>query len=379
MLYAGGRSMKTAVLGTGPGGLAIAADLASAGHRVVIADLPQFQRNVHVVQGQGGVQVVSGWRDVETVRVEGESSIPAAVADADVVIVSVVASAHETFVKQLLPAFKGDAVLLFMGEGGGALVAYRAFENAGRSDVVIGETNSLPFIARLSRPGAVSVQRKSGGVLMAAIPAANTTSLLELVRRYWDFIEPAESVWETVLINYDAIDTVPVALSNAGTLEGRSGGMLLWGEGATPSVVRLIDAVDEELLGIRRALGHRDNRRYADFLVAQGLAAPSENLYPMMRGAGIVRSVRASGSPKSLHTLLELEVEWSLVFAASIARAIGSSTPVVDGIIAVAGAMLDRDPWRVGRTLAKLELVGLSAEELMSFALSGSIATRASP
>jgi opine dehydrogenase len=366
--------MKTAVLGTGPGGLAIAADVASAGQRVVIADLPQFQHNVQAVHRHAGVQVVSGWRDVETVRVEVESAIPAAVGDADLVIVSVVASAHETFVEQLLPALKNDGKVLFMGEGGGALVAYRAFENAGRSDVVVGETNSLPFIARLSGPGAVTVQRKSGGVLMAAIPAPNTTVLLEPVRRYWNFVEPAESVWETVLINYDAIDIVPVALSNAGTLEARSGGMLLWGEGLTPSVARLIGAVDEELFGIRKALGHRDNRRYADFLVAQGLAPPSESLYEAMRRSGIVRSVRPSGSPESLHARLELEIEWSLAFAASISRAVECSAPVIEGIIAVGGAMLGRDPWRSGRTLSKIDLAGLSAEELMSYALTGSIA-----
>jgi opine dehydrogenase len=360
------------VLGTGPGGMAIAADLARAGHRVALADLPEFQSNLRAVDRQAGVHLVSGWRDVTTVQVAVESSIPAAVADADLVVVSVIASAHETFVAQLLPALKRSATVLFMGEGGGALVAYRALEAAGRSDVVIGETNALPFIAKLARPGAVTVDRKTGGVLLAAIPAANTGVVLELVRGCWNFVEPAESVWETALINYDAIDIVPVAISNAGTLEGREGGTLLWGEGATPSVVRLIGAVDEELLRIRQALGHKDNRRYPDFLVAQGLAAPSRTLYEMIRGAGIVRSVRPSGSPESLRARLELEVEWSLVFAASIGESIGCSTPVIDGIIAVAGAMMGREPRITGRTLDKLELGGLSAADLMSFARTGS-------
>lgn len=365
--------MKTAVLGAGPGGLAIAADVAGAGGRVVVSDMPKYSINLEAVRRRGGIRIVSGWRDAEIVEVEVEESIPAAVSGAELVIVSVAAVAHQAFVEQLLPALRTGAPVLFMGEGGGALIAYLGLQERFGSEVLIGETNCLPYIAKLAGPGAVAAERKTGGVLLAGMPATTTHVLLEIVRGIWGFIEPTESVWETVLINYDAIDIVPVAICNAGTIEGRSGGMLLWGEGATRSVVRVIEAVDSELLALRKALGHRDQRRYSDFLVAQGLAARADDLHEMIRRAGLVRSVRPSGSPEHLRDRLELEVEYSLVLAASIGRAVRCPTPVIDGVVALSGAMLGHDPWVRGRTLTTLGLANLTAVELRQLALTGAL------
>jgi opine dehydrogenase len=353
--------MKVLVCGSGPGGMAIAAHMVGAGREVTIADLREFPQNVAAIAARGGVEVRSTWSGIEVVSVAATHEVDAAVAAADLVVVSVPAFAHERWVAEVIPSLLGDATLLFMGEGGGSLVARRGLVDAGRSDVLVGETNCLPLIGRAAGPGAVTGDRKSGGVLLAAVPASRTSELMEMVRDVWPFIEPAGSVFETTLVNYDAIDTVPVALVNAGTLEGRRGGVLLWGEGATPSVIRLVEALDGELFALRRALGGQDPRRYRDFLVAQGLAPDVGDLYEVMRAGGIVRSYRPSGSTGDLEKRLALECSWSLTLASSIARAADVVTPVIDGLIDVASAMLGRDLRAEGRTLASLGLDGLDA------------------
>jgi opine dehydrogenase len=246
-------------------------------------------------------------------------------------------------------------------------VARRVLLDAGRPGVLVGETNCLPLIGRAAAPGAVTGDRKSGGVLLAALPASRTGEILELVGDVWPFVEPAGSVFETTLVNYDAIDTVPTALANGGTIEGRGGGVLLWGEGATPSVVRLVEALDGELFALRRALGGRDPRRYREFLIAQGLAPDVGDLFAIMRAGGIVRSYRPSGSNAELEARLALESAWSLVLASSIGRAVGVPTPVIDGSIDVAAVMLDRDLRAEGRTLASLGLDGLDANGLRAY------------
>ena len=356
--------MKVLVCGSGPGGMAIAAHMAKAGRAVTIADLAGFPENVAAIAARGGVEVRSSWTRPEVVSVAATHEIAAAVAAADLVIVSVPAFAHERWVAEVASSLRDDATLLFMGEGSGSLVARRALLEADRPGVLVGETNCLPLIGRAAAPGAVTGDRKAGGVLLAAVPARRTPELSDLVRDVWPFVETAGSVFETTLVNYDAIDTVPTALANAGTIEGRGGGVLLWGEGATPSVVRFVEALDGELFALRRALGGRDPRRYREFLIAQGLAPDAGDLFAVMRAGGIVRSYRASGATADLEARVALECAWSLGLASSIGRAVGVATPVIDGSIDVAAVMLDRDLRAEGRTLASLGLDGLDADGL---------------
>jgi opine dehydrogenase len=351
--------------------MAIAAHLVAAGREVTIVDLPEFPENLAAIAERGGVEIRSGWTGVSIAPVRTSNRAPEAVAEAEIVVVSVPAFAHDRWVSEVVPAMRDTTALLFMGEGSGALVARRALLDARRPGVLVGETNCLPLIARAAGPGAVTGDRKSGGVLLAAIPAWRTDELLATIDEVWPFVEPAGSVFETTLVNYDAIDIVPVAISNAATIENRAGGILLWGEGATPSVVRLIEALDGELFEIRRALGGRDPRRYRDFLVAQGLAPDRGDLYSVMRAGGIVRSYRPSGSPADLEARLALEVSWSLVLAASIGAATGVATPVIDGLIDLAARMLGRDLRAEGRTLGSLGLGGMGTAELAAFARDG--------
>lgn len=363
-----------AVLGSGPGGLAIAAELSEQGHQVMLADLPEFPHQLEAVAEKGGVIVDSNWSGDAIRRVAVADSIAAAVSAAEGVVVSVPAMAHHEFARAMIPYLARGATVLFVGEGGGSLVTWPELRRAGREDVILGETNCLPYMARLTGSGRVLANRKQGGVLIAAMPANRTAELFATAGSLWPYAEAVETVWETALVNYDAIDTVPVAITSAAKLEGRSGGLLFWGEGATPSVVRLIGALDGELAALRLALGHADRRRYRDFLIAQGLAPAVGDLYRVMRAGGITRSYRPSGDLTTLRDRLALEVAFCLVLASSLGAAIGVATPVIDGHIAFAGALLERDFKAEGRILERLGLGGLNANQLIRYVRTGDTA-----
>ena len=263
---------RVAVLGSGGGALAVAAELARADRKPVLADLPMFSSNLDPVREQGGVMMASDWHGSQLAAVEVADDLGSAVTGAGLVIVVVPCFGHEPFAAALAPILENGQALLFFGEGSGSIVARRALLGVGKEGVVVGESNTLPYLARPIGRGQITAFRKSGGVLVAGLPSAGTSALIELISDVWSYLTPAESVWDTVLINYNAIDHVATMVANASTLENRSGGMLLWGEGATPAVVRVIEKVDDELLDLRQALGLTDLRRYRDLLVAQGFA-----------------------------------------------------------------------------------------------------------
>lgn len=362
-----------AVLGSGPGGLTIAADLTSHGWRVRLADFPEFSESTEAVRANGGVTLRSSWSGDELVTVAVADSIGTAVDGARLVVVSAPTFAHERFLAEALPHLERDVSVVFVGEGGGTLVAWPLLVAAGRTDVHLAETNCLPYMAKRDGAATVLSSRKQGGVLLAGMPASSTQHVLSVLDDLWPYAEPADSVWQTVLVNYDAIDIVPVALANAATLEARPGGMVLWGEGATDAVVRVIEAVDGELLALRAALGVSDRRRYRDFLIAQGLAPDVGDLYTVMRAGGIVKSVRPSGSTEALRARLELDVAYTLVLAADLAHAVGLETPVIHGCVALAGAMLATDFRSEGRTLRSLGLEGRDKDALVAYVAGGAV------
>ncbi|MGA2804110.1 MAG: NAD/NADP octopine/nopaline dehydrogenase family protein [Acidimicrobiales bacterium] len=364
--------MKVAVFGSGAGALSVAADLSLHGREVVMADLPEFAANLAPVRAQGGVRVVTGGRAIDPVSVLEDPA--SAVAAAEMLIVVVPQFGHEPWVKALLPHLRANHSLLFMGEGCGALFARPVLVANGKQDVVLGETNTLPYVARVAGPGAVSADRKSGGTFLAGLPAAAAEVFMSQLGDVWPYMSAAENVFETVLINYNAIDHVATILSNAGTIENRTGGMLLWGEGATPSVVRVIEAVDGELLSIRTTLGFSNQKRYRDLLIEQGFAPDAgPGLYEVLRASRLVSSYFPTG-PSGLETrYLTEDVPYSLALASSIAHEIGVLTPVIDGLIAIASAMHGRDFRAEGRSLAKLGLAGLGLSGLIEFAKTGKI------
>ena len=74
------------------------------------------------------------------------------------------------WVQAIAPDAPADQTVLFVGEGSGAIVARRAIE----PPTTVAESNTLPYLARPSGPGAVSAVRKLGGVLIAALLPAPT-------------------------------------------------------------------------------------------------------------------------------------------------------------------------------------------------------------
>ena len=115
--------MNAAVLGAGPGGLAIAAELSLAGHEVTLADLPEFSDRLSAVRDRGGVRVASGWYGDRVVPVRAAESVAGAVEGAELVVLSVRAPGHRPFAEAVAPVLGPGAALVFMGEGGGAVVA----------------------------------------------------------------------------------------------------------------------------------------------------------------------------------------------------------------------------------------------------------------
>ena len=401
--------MKVAVLGSGAGALAVAADMSRHGRATVMADFDDLRADLEPVADTGGVTVSDDGRGEIHCPVTVAASIPEALDGAELAVVAVPCSAHERWAQAVAPHTTADQTVLFVGEASGAIVARRAIE----PPTIVAEANTLPCLARRRGPGAVGTVRKQGGVLIAALPCtpSDTARVMDLIGGAWPYATATDTVWTTVLASYDAIDRAAAMVANADALGETVVGMppgadspasmplgahspasmplgadspasmplgalgAEGAEGAAPTVLNVIEAADAELLALRRAFFSKEPRRYQDFLVAQGLA-------PDLGGDAALGDTVRAGRPVAgfgpipaaggLNTgCINEDVPCALVLASSLGEAAGVPTPVIDGLVAVASAMAGQDSRDEGRTLAALGLGGLDVTGLVGFARSG--------
>ena len=197
-------------------------------------------------------------------------------------------------------------------------------------------------------------------MLIAVLPAtpAGIAPVIDLISDVWPHATATDTVWSTVLACYRAIDRTVAALATAGALQDLTGAML-WAEEAVPEVAIVMETVDNELLTLRQALNSREPRRYQDFLAVQA-PAPAQ-----------FDQADSPDTPDTADPDIAESVACSLVLASSLGAATGVPTPVVDGLVDVASAMLGRDFRAEGRTLASLGLDGLDTTGLIGFARTG--------
>lgn len=360
------------VLGSGAGALSCAFELSLAEIRVTLADFPRFSMNIDAVRESGVIRLKCPWHGESEALIDAASTDPAqAIRDNPFIVVSVPAFGHQLFADLLAENLTDGQSVLWVGEGGGALILAATLRRLGRRiDVQIGETNSLPYGARVRAPGVITASRKSGGTRVAALPVGS--DLIDTVVKIWPWLSPAENVWETMLLNFNAIDHVAPIVCNLGAVEGRSGAFLLWGEGATPGVARVIEGVDNELLSIRAALGLHDRAGYADYLVLQGFAPErGETLHATLQSSSFASSTFACGPDALASRYITEDVPFALVLLASLGDELGVDTPTIDSLVHLAGIAAQTDFVARGRTLADLDLAGAGREGLLAAARDG--------
>jgi opine dehydrogenase len=240
--------MNVTVIGSGNGGMAVGFDWAQHGHRVTVYSQAAHADNIAAVRANGGISNRGRLEGFAPVAYAGTDIGPAMEGTGTVfgracVLGTSVATWHPTCVGMTVicpsaarPAFKRAAGL--------------AVDDA---SIVVGETSTLPYAARADGEGNVQVFHTfDKGLFAAAVPRSGNSQLLATLRRVYPSISEAATVFQTSLQNGNPVIHPAVTLMNAGLLERTGGDFRFYEEGITPSVGRVMEAVDNERLAIAR-------------------------------------------------------------------------------------------------------------------------------
>jgi opine dehydrogenase len=357
--------MRLSVLGAGNTGLCIAADLALAGHEVLLWDLPAFAAAIEPLRERRQIRLEGAGRTGEARIAAVTTNAREAAAWADVLLCSVPSYAHAAIVDAVLPEMRPGQQLALLPGNLGALAVARRLRERGVRDVVVCESDTAPYVCRKTGPDAGVIWGRVPALGVGVWPAAATDRALAPLAELFPGARPYAHVLAAGLSALNPVVHPPGVLMNAGRIERSRGEFWFYEEGVTPGVVRAIEALDRERLALGRALG-LDLAPVAAGFAAAGFGPASADLWAVINGSRMLTALRAPGALDT--RWLSEDIPFGLGTWAALAATLGVNTPLMDALCTLAAAALGRDLLADRRGPDALGLAGLDAAGMVAVA-----------
>lgn len=351
--------MKIAVLGGGHGCYAAAADLSEQGHEIRL-----WRRNADAL----APVVQSGC--IRLKDEQGERAVPIALASADMepviqgadlILIPSPAVAQLDIADAMAPYLEdGQVVFLAPGTFGSYIMSQRVKEHGNQAQVIWAETGTLPWLARKHDVDQVAITIRATRLPTGFYPQSKADEGFAILKQAFPSVEQCGDALSGALMNAGPVIHPPLILMNAGPLQHFEA-WDIHNEGTQQSVRAVTTLLDEERMAVREALGysaphfpladhyHTDQWMYGDAhkkLVDSGDWRENIDLHT--------------------HRYMTEDTQLGLAFLSSVGRMVQVPTPVADGLLALAGAIVGQDLHKGERTLETLGLADLSVGELQA-------------
>lgn len=361
--------LRVAVLGAGHGGKAMAAHLALMEFQVALYN--RTADHIAAIKELGGVYLESydggprGFGKLATVT----SNVAEALDKADMVMVVVPSSAHVDIAKACAPYLTdGQIIILHPGRTCGA-IEFNKFirDNGCTADVTVSEAETFIYASRSDGPAQARIFRIKEAVPLAALPSSRNQLVLDHMHQVFPQFIDGGNVLQTGLNNMGAIFHPALTILNAGWVESTHGDFQFYIDGVTPSVARVLEALDRERVTVAASIGLR--ARTGMEWLKLSYDAVGEDLNEAIHNQPGYYGIKAP--PTLNHRYIFEDVPMSLVPIASLGKRYGVAVSGIDGIIKLASIIHRTDYWRRGRTIEKLGINNLSTDELINYVKEG--------
>ena len=372
---------KIAVIGAGNGGHAVAAHKTLEGFETRLFELPRFADNVRQVLDTQRITIEWPERTEKVAIHLVTTDIAAALKGAEIVFVVTPAFGHKTMAEVCAPHVEEGQTFILMPGSGGSLEFAQTFmaQGVGR-DTLLCESCTLPYGTRLAGPGHVLIHCEAVSLPTGIFPANRTSEAIAKLQEVYPTIVPATNVLEAALNNPNPILHPVATLLSVTRIEYASGEFHLYREGMTPSVARVLEALERERLAVLDRLGLKLHH-YAG-LNARGhnLGETLEECHDRILGTTMDASFGADSiaagiqmkGPMSTHDRYVTEdVPYGLVLLATLGRLLDIPTPIADAIVNVFQVINRTDYWAKGRGVGKLGLGGMNVAQIKTFLETG--------
>ncbi|MBL8130177.1 MAG: NAD/NADP octopine/nopaline dehydrogenase family protein [Chloroflexia bacterium] len=352
--------MRVTVLGGGNTAFSIAANLALAGHEVLIWEHPDFAHTLAPIRDSLTIHL-DGEARTGAARIARVTTDPAeALAWSETLLCSVPSYAHGPFAEQLAPHLKPGHVLALLPGNLGALAFAALLRERGAAGVIVAESDTAPYVCRKSAPDRAVIWGAVTGLGIGVEPASQTGEVMPVLRELFPGAVAYQSALEAGLSALNPVVHPPGVLMNAGRVERSRGEFYFYDEGVTPSVVKVIEALDAERRELGAAVG-LELTPVAEAFHGAGFG-PQGDLWAVINGSRMLTALRAPGQIDT--RWLTEDIPFGLVTWSLLGDHLGVATPVMDALITLASATLGRDFRSEARGLDAVGLAGLDTTQL---------------
>ncbi len=352
--------MKFAILGGGHGGVAMSAHLTLEGHQVNLFQVPEFEKQFARIKETQTVEL-SGVAGEGSVRLRcATTDIAEAMEDVEHVLIVVPAFAQARMADLCGPYIKSGQFVYVIPGGFGSLIVYRKLQKSGAGkDIVVAETSTLPYGARMTGENSVIVHIRTVNLPMGALPAGKTEEAASLLQQIFPEVSPCKNILDAALSNTNPVIHVAPSILNTGRIE-YADDFFLYKEGMTPSVRKVMVAADRERVAVRKACELAEPHYQLD--------PDSNDVFRDQFGSGALEAGKKMRGPLAMtERFITEDVPYGLVFYSSLGSLAGVETPTCDALIYLASTFNETDYKKEGRTLEELELDGWELGQLLRF------------
>jgi opine dehydrogenase len=349
-----------AIIGAGPGGFRLVANLGLAGYTLRLNDI--VDAKLTAIRERGGIDVEGTPGGFAPIAL-ATTDIKATVDGADLIIVVSGGNTQPVVARALAPVLAdGQTILLIQGNTGGSLIVRRELDAAGcRAKIDLAETDTYPYAMRWVGPTLMRQTTQKRWMQIAAFPGERGAAVVERIGPLFPQAVAVPDILHTGLTNMNAVLHVANCIGSAARIE-RGGGHLFYGEGVTKAVAHLYEAIDAERMAIAAKLG----------VGIPNLADWIERAYDV-REANLVDTFQrltydedgpyvVNKATSTLdHKYITEDVPTGLIPISALGAATGTPTPAIDALTQVASLMLGRGFAAEARTLDRMGLAGLDA------------------
>jgi opine dehydrogenase len=361
--------MKIAVLGGGNGAHTVAADLTLKGLSVNMFEMEQFASSMQPVFDTGQIEMigVAGQGTAKLNRVT--TDIAAAIRDVEVIFIILPGFTIAVYARLLAPHLTENQMVVIMPGTFAALEFRQTLRASGNlKEIIVAEVGGLPFATRLVAPGKVQTFHIRAVCPLAAVPGNQSSVVFDKIAGFYPFVLK-KTVIETGMGHLTPLLHPAGCLLNAGRIERSHGEFYMYEEGMTPSVVRVIEALDQERIQIGKRLGI-ELPTAVDMMV-ESAYGPRGTLWESLNGSAGLTPVK--GPPSLDNRYVTEDIPFGLVAWASLGDAVGVDTPVMDSLVEIGSAIMGQNCWREGRNLKKMGMEGLGPKQIKVFLESGKL------